>query len=84
MLREIGDLELAREVAGRRERHKLILHLERALSSMYRPAGGLSCPELELHIRESLERNPRELKIILRSLIQSYRRRMGRAREAYS
>jgi len=62
------------EVEKERESHPLILYIEDELKRLFKPAGGMSCPELEKHILEMRMRSPDKLEELVRELVVKYYR----------
>ena len=72
VLERLGEFELASEVESERHYHPLVEHVERGLSRLFAPAGGLSCPELKRRINEVMERDPKALYAVVSSLVYDY------------
>mgnify|MGYP000094193469 CR=1 FL=1 len=55
-----------------RENHPLVLYVEKALMGLYRPNGGLSCPELEKILKRDLAENPERVSTLVEKLVREY------------
>ncbi|RLE82049.1 MAG: hypothetical protein DRJ52_02855 [Thermoprotei archaeon] len=79
-LDEVGDDSLTTEVERLRENHPIVFYIENALQTLFKPNGGLSCPELEKHILEYRNRNKAEFDNIIKSFIKEYYYNYSRSR----
>lgn len=69
VLERPGEPELASEAEGERHCRPLVEHVERGLTRLFAPAGGLPCPELEREIHEVVDGGLKALYAVVSSLL---------------
>jgi len=74
-----------------REKHPLVNYLEQRFNEVFKPDGGLSCPELEERLRDMKERYPEKLEKLVETFVKEYyqylkyrKRKPALSREYYS
>jgi len=73
--RVIQDPLTTIEVERERENHPLTLYIEDELKRLFKPAGGMTCPELERNLLEMRMRAPDKLEELVRDLVIKYYKR---------
>jgi len=68
----IGDPVETLKLERLREKHPLIQYIEARFNEFFKPAGGLSCPELRERLNEFLKEYPEKTKKLVEAIVSEY------------
>jgi len=64
-----------------RERHPLVMYIEKELKQVFRPEGGIDCPELEALITDMMNCSPEKLNQLINLLVKKYYKFKGKSQD---